>query len=131
MPCETNMSVGYLSLLSDKSWKWHINTTDITLLLNVHNNTVCHTQWVTMKTLYVNNIDTTQKVWHFCVKHINSQPHLTQCTNFTERITSLTTYFVIISNLYMSLEETVSWYHCDTVNYTHYCSFTIMISLVL
>ena len=29
----------------------------------------------------------------------------------------------------MSLEETVSWYHCDTVNYTHYCSVTIMYDL--
>ena len=100
------------------------------VIVIVHNNTVCHTEWVTIKTPYVNNIDTTQKVFHFCVNISTHSPTETQCTNFTVRITALTTYFVIISNLYMLLEETVSQYHCDTVNYTHYCSVTIMIWLV-
>ena len=38
------------------------------VIVIVHNNTGSHTQWLTIKIWYVNNIDTTQKVLHFCVK---------------------------------------------------------------
>ena len=73
MPCETNMLVGYLSILSDKSWKWHQYQRHEVIAI-VHNNTVSHTQWLTIKILYVNNIDTTQKVLHFCVNISTHSP---------------------------------------------------------
>ena len=44
------------------------------VIVIVHNNTVSHTQWLTIKILYVNNIDTTQKVLHFCVNISTHSP---------------------------------------------------------
>ena len=74
---------------------------------------------------------TTQKSYQrvpLLCKHINSLATLNTMYKLHRKNNCVDiSYFVIVSNLYMSLEKTVSWYHCDTVNYTHYCYVTIII----
>ena len=56
--------------------------------------------------LYVNNIYITQKELHFCIK-ISTRSHTKHnVQNLPEITTALTTYFLTLSNLYMSLEKT-------------------------
>ena len=44
------------------------------VIVIVHNNTVCDTQWLMIKILYVNNIDRTQKVLHLGVNISTHNP---------------------------------------------------------